>query len=87
VSRFPSVLRPEAGKWQKESSFCEQATAKGPRRKQAKKLCPFGAGPPNRTAPWRKSFLLLFFKKEDPFFLPLACLLPAFHASKAGLFS
>jgi hypothetical protein len=47
-----------------ESSFCEQ--------KEAKKLYLFGAVSPNHAAPSPKSFLLLFFKKEEPSFLPLA---------------
>jgi hypothetical protein len=62
----------EEGKWKEESSFCEQ--------KEAKKLYPFGprghwpsrAGSLNNRAPYEKSFLLLFFKKEDSCFLPLA---------------
>jgi hypothetical protein len=55
-----------AGKWQEESSFCEQATAKWPRRKEAKKLYSFRADPPNHAVPSPKSFFASFFpKKED----------------------
>jgi hypothetical protein len=56
----------QAGAWQKESSFGEQATTKGPRRKEAKKLSPFGAGSVDHSPSSRKSFFASFFsKKED----------------------
>jgi hypothetical protein len=70
MTRFPrtsvAAMTPPKGKWQEESSFCEQATAKTPRRKEAKKLYPFRAGSPNSRAPSDKSFFASFFsKKED----------------------
>jgi hypothetical protein len=56
---------PRQGKWQEESSFCEQ--------KEAKKLRPLVAGPIHRRTPCHKSFFASFFsKKEDSSFLPLA---------------
>jgi hypothetical protein len=57
-------MRGGQGKWQEESSFCEQ--------KEAKKLYPFGAGSAHHRAPSPTSFFASFFpKKED------SCLRPA----------
>jgi hypothetical protein len=47
-------------KGKKESSFCKQ--------KEANKLYSFGGVWFDRAAQGSKSFLLLFFKKEDPSF-------------------
>jgi hypothetical protein len=46
------------------SSFCEQ--------KEAKKLCPFGAGYPGSRRQVTKVFCFFFSKKKTLAFLPLA---------------
>jgi hypothetical protein len=66
----PSVWKPEKDKRQEESSFCEQATAKGPRRKEAKKSHPLAPGSLAHRVSYEKSFFASFFpKKEDSSFL------------------
>jgi hypothetical protein len=62
----------QAGKWQEESSFCEQATAKKPRRKEAKKLYPLAAGSPDSRLQVKKVFCFFFSKKK----ILLSCRLP-----------
>jgi hypothetical protein len=57
---------------QEEPSFCEQATAKWPRRKEAKKLSPFGAGSTRHAVPYGKKFFCFFFFKKRRLLLPLA---------------
>jgi hypothetical protein len=69
----------EKGKWQEESSFCEQATAKTPRRKEVKKLYPFAAGSPASRAPSPKSFFASFFSKKEG----SSCLQPLFSTHQA----
>jgi hypothetical protein len=61
------------GRGQKQSSFCEQATVKWPRGKEAKKLYLLGAGSGDRAGSYEKSFFASFFsKKEDS-----SCRLPS----------
>jgi hypothetical protein len=60
---------------QEESSFCELATAKGPRRKEAKKLHPLAPGSVAHRVSYEKSFFASFFQKKKT--LP-ACHLPDF---------
>jgi hypothetical protein len=59
----PFTWKPEKGKRQEESSFCEQ--------KEAKKLHPLAAGSLSHRVSCEKSFLLLFFQKKKT--------LPAYH--------
>jgi hypothetical protein len=56
---IPSTWKPEKGKRQEESSFCEQ--------KEAKKLHPLAAGSLAHRVSYEKSFFLLFFKKRRLF--------------------
>jgi hypothetical protein len=48
-------------------------------KKEAKKLCSFGAGANNRTVPCEKSFFVSFFSKKEDSSCHLHC--PVFQAT------
>jgi hypothetical protein len=73
----PSTWRRGKGERQEESSFCEQATAKGPRRKEAKNFTRWQPALTTSARHVTKIFLLLFFQKKKTL---ASCRLPCFFA-------